>query len=103
MVVKLPTTILGLVTRHNFHASRIEYMIDIVILGKKFTIPVTEDFVSRLDSVLEADSAPVENTPEQTTVDQSSMFREDAIPAGYSLGSLERDPEDYTYEEIEKL
>jgi hypothetical protein len=103
MVVKLPTTILGLVTRHNFHASRIEYAIDIVILGKKFTIPVTDDFVSRLDSVLEADSAPLDNTPAPQPTNQENLFEQDAIPPGYSLGSLERDPDDYSYEEIEKL
>lgn len=101
-VIRLPATLVGLTTRHNFHKGHIDYAIEIVILGKKFTIPVTEDFVARLDATLDED-APIPERQERRPPEQQSMFEEEEAPDGYSLGSLERDPEDYTYEEIEKL
>ena len=102
-VIRLPATLVGLTTRHNFHKGRVDYAIEIVILGKKFTIPVTEDFVARLDATLDED-APIPERREHRPPEQQSMFEEEeGTPDGYSLGSLERDPEDYTYEEIEKL
>lgn len=99
--VKIPTTLVGLTTRHNFHKGRIEYSIDLVILGKKFNLPVPEDFVARLDAMLENDAVP--NQPKE--VEQHQVFEEEQeeIPSGYSLGAIERDPEDYSYEEISKL
>ena len=100
--IRLPATLIGLTTRHNFHKGRVDYAIEIVILGKKFTVPVTEDSVARLDSTLDED-APVPNHEEHRPEQQNMFSEEDDVPAGYSLGSLERDPEDYTYEEIEKL
>lgn len=99
-VIRLPATLIGLTTRHNFHKGRVDYAIEIVILGKKFTIPVTEDFVARLDATLDEDTS----IPQRQSPVQQNMFDdEDDTPDGYSLGSLERDPEDYSYEEIEKL
>lgn len=101
-VIRLPATLVGLTTRHNFHKGRVDYAIEIVILGKKFTIPVTEDFVARLDATLDED-APIPESRERRPEHQSTFEEEESTPDGYSLGSLERDPEDYTYEEIEKL
>ena len=99
--VKIPTTLVGLTTRHNFHKGRIEYSIDLVILGKKFNLAVPEDFVARLDAMLENDAVPQQ--PRET--EQPQVFEEEheEIPSGYSLGAIEREPEDYSYEEISKL
>lgn len=101
--IRIPTTLVGLTTRHNFHKGRVDYAIEIVILGRKFTVPVTEDFVARLDAALDED-VTVPDRQEHPVHEQRDMFEEDErMPDGYSLGSLERDPEDYSYEEIEKL
>jgi len=96
-VIKLPATLIGLTTRHNFHKGQVDFAIEVVLLGKKFTIPVTEDFVARLDATLDEDAPLPQRQEQERPVDL------DEIPDGYSLGSLERDAEDYSYEEIEKL
>jgi hypothetical protein len=99
--VKIPTTLIGLTTRHNFHKGCIEYSIDLVILGKKFSVRVTEDFVARLDAMIENDVVP--QTQNEVMTQQHEVDDHEDIPSGYSLGALERDPEDYSYEEISKL
>jgi len=102
-VIRLPATLVGLTTRHNFHKGHVDYAVELVILGKKFTIPVTEDFVARLDATLDED-APIPEVPDRRASGYMPTFNdEEDTPDGYSLGSLERDPEDYSYEEIEKL
>ena len=100
--VKIPTTLVGLTTRHNFHKGRIDYSIDLVILGKKFSVPVPEDFVARLDSMLESDVITQQPDHHQHS-DHAFEDEQEPTPAGYSLGSWEREPEDYTYEEISNL
>lgn len=101
-VIRLPATLVGLTTRHNFHKGRVDYAIEVVILGKKFTIPVTEDFVARLDATLDED-APIPEQQDRRAQAQQQFEEEEGTPDGYSLGSLERDPDDYSYEEIERL
>lgn len=98
--LKIPTTLVGLTTRHNFHKGRIEYSIDLVILGKKFNLAVPEDFVARLDTMLENDTVPHHTEETETRVFEEEQ---ESVPSGYSLGAIERDPDDYSYEEISKL
>ena len=94
-MITLPAKVVSLISKHNFANSRLEYMIEIVILGKKFNIPVTEDFVNRLDQAVD----PVEPEPQP----RQEHIEFPSTPEGYSLGDLERDPNDYSYEEIENL
>ena len=94
-MIKLPATIISLVTKHNFQAERVDYAIEIGLLGSKFTVPVSEAFVERLDNAVEPESprgAPVHR----------EEFTED-IPSGYGLGVLEKSADEYTDEEIERL
>lgn len=95
-MIKLPVNIVSLVTKHNFQASRVDYAIEIVLLGSKFTVPVSEAFVERLDRAVEPD----EPRPRQAPMREE--YEED-VPQGYGLGVMEKNPEDYTDEEIERL
>lgn len=97
-MITLPCKITSLVTKHNFAAERVDYFLELVLLGKKFTIPVTEDFVARLDSSLEG---PNEG-PRHPARPQAP-----SIPEGFeidpSIGDIERDADSYTDEEIALL
>ena len=95
-MIKLPVNIVSLVTKHNFQASRVDYAIEIVLLGSKFTVPVSEAFVERLDRAVEPD----EPRPRQAPAREEY---EDDVPQGYGLGVIEKNAEDYTDEEIERL
>ena len=79
----------GLTTRHSFQSGHVSYALDVVILGKKFSLPVDEEFVARLDQMLEPESVDHRNAD---------------IPSEYAFGSVDdRDPNDYSVEEIEQL
>ena len=79
----------GLTTRHSFQSGHVSYALDVVILGKKFSLPVDEEFVARLDQMLEPEGVE---------------HRHADIPAEYAFGSVDdRDPNDYSVEEIEQL
>jgi hypothetical protein len=97
-MITLPAKVISLVTKHNFHASRVEYAIEIALLGSKFTIPVTESFVERLDNAVEPQESPAPRQREREYADY-----EDDVPQGFSMGVLEKSADDYTDEEIERL
>lgn len=97
-MINLNAKVISLVTKHNFQASRIDYAIEVVLLGTKFTVPVSEAFVERLDNAVE----PEEATP-PPRVSPRRQHGMDDVPSGYSMGVLEKSPEDYTDEEIELL
>lgn len=81
--------IAGLTTRHSFQSGHVSYALDVVILGKKFSLPVDEEFVARLDQMLEPESVEMSHT---------------SIPQEYAFGAVDnRDPNDYSVEEIEQL
>ena len=94
-MIKLPVTIISLVTKHNFQAERVDYAIEIGLLGSKFTVPVSEAFVERLDNAVD---------PEQprSMPTHREEFAED-VPSGYGIGVLEKSADEYTDEEIERL
>lgn len=91
-MIPINAKIAGLTTKHSFQTGRVTYLLEVVILGRKFSLPVDEEFVARLDQTLE---------PEQVSEMPPSSASE--VPQEYAFGSVERDPEDYSYEEISQL
>ena len=91
-MIEVPAKITGLVTRHNFQSGRVAYSLEVVMLGKRFNLPVEEEFVARLDSMLEKEE-----------VGAIEPAHEEDPSQEYGFGSIERDPSDYSYEEIEQL
>ena len=90
-MITVNAKIAGLVTRHSFQSGNVSYALDVVILGKRFSLPVDEDFVARLDQMLD----PAEHT-------EDPMRHE--VPQEYAFGAVDdRDPNDYSVEEIEQL
>ena len=99
-MITLPCKITSLVTKHNFSAERVDYYLELVLLGKKFTLPVSEDFVARLDSSLEG---PAEERPHRPHAQQSAPTLPEGFEIDPSVGDLERDADTYTDEEIALL
>jgi len=92
-MIEVPAKITSLVTRHNFQSGRVDYLLEVSFLGKRFDLPVEEEFVARLDSLLGAEEVNAIE-PQATHEDEGG---------GYSFGSIEKDPNDYSFEEIEQL
>lgn len=91
-MIPVSAKITGLTTKHSFGSGRVSYALDVVILGKRFSLPVDEEFVARLDQMLEPAASHV-------TDDE-----QDAHAAEYGFGAVEeRDPNDYSVEEISQL
>ena len=93
-MINVPAQIISLSTKHNFVKEAIEHEIEIAILGHKHHVVVSEEFVAHLDAALaQTDVGP----KERHSYDNDEEFR---------LGSVherERDPGDYTDEEIRQL
>ena len=85
-MITVPVKISALVTKHNFAAARMEHLVEFVLLGKKFTVPVSEEFVARLDNMLAGGE---------------QGGQEEYVPEGYALGHI--DPSDISDEELAKL
>ena len=91
-MIPVNAKITGLTTKHSFGSGRVSYALDVVILGKRFSLPVDEEFVARLDQMLEP-------SPTDEQDDLSGAHASD-----YGFGSVEeRDPSDYSVEEISQL
>jgi hypothetical protein len=91
-MIPVSAKITGLTTKHSFGSGRVAYALDVVILGKRFSLPVDEEFVARLDQMLEP---------------TASHDLEDETASEYVVGAVmnreDRDPNDYSVEEISQL
>lgn len=112
-MITLPVKISALNTRHNFNAGRVEYALEIILLGKKFSLSVNEEFVASLEHAMDPSAQiarpepeeekprrPVPRLPRRRPRDEED---EEDLPHGYAVGGVERAAEDYTLEEMENL
>lgn len=112
-MITLPVKISALNTRHNFHAGRMEYTVEIMLLGKKFSLSVNEEFVASLEHAADPTSqiAHTEEEPPRRSLPRRPVARrqpdiedeDEDMPHGYSVGGVERAAEDYSLEEMENL
>ncbi len=54
--MKVTATVNSLMQKHNFVKNTIEYSVELIVLGAKVVVPVSEDFVQRLDAEAERSS-----------------------------------------------
>ncbi|MGA1353390.1 MAG: hypothetical protein ACO32I_01195 [Candidatus Limnocylindrus sp.] len=112
-MLTLPVKIAALNTRHNFHAGRVEYHLEILLLGKKFSLAVNEEFVASLEHAADPSAQIAQPDPEprarrplpraRAAQQQTHDIDDEDMPHGYSVGGVERAAEDYTLEEMENL
>lgn len=127
-MLKLPCEVTSLSTKHNFVESRIEYIVEVNILGQVFRLDVDEEFVSRLDQAASkpqqqpvqqqtaiARKAPIQATKSKTYQDKIAQIRNQKQQQlqqrqsqhediDYSIGKVDERPyDDYSDEEIEQL
>ena len=94
--IRIPCNLTAIVTRHNFVSNAPDYQVEFTLLGTPFRVAVPEQFVARVENLLS------EDVPEP----QDAFVANDVVdsPEGYHVGVVDdKNPEDYTDEEISRL
>jgi hypothetical protein len=106
-MLKLPCTVLSLATKHNFQQQRVEYIVELSLLGQVISAEVNEEFVQRMDAAAGAQATAMQQqVPQQQLPMKRKVRQQKQAPRqeDYSIGYVDEKPyEDYTDEEISQL